>query len=313
MAGLKKFYSRIFPASKYQVKKLAEELQREKEELKAERSELSRTVSEVKKVLKSVMDNSSELLREVKCIEDSRLKEIKDIAYKSEKNAYHALLQSQEAVWAHIWHDSIKNTEWLQNVAFSPGRWAVGYQCLYVLYRVLEEVHPDKILEMGLGQSTRLLGSYAARYPEVNHDVVEHDGEWISFFLKDAPDLKNTNIEKLDLITDRFEDDERVIMYKDFKARFSDRKYDLICVDSPFGGKAKKYARIDILKILPDCLEDSFVILVDDYNRAGEKEMVKKLETLLEEAGIKFAKEIYSGEKQLAVITSENWSFLCSL
>jgi len=73
------------------------------------------------------------------------------------------------------------------------------------------------------------------------------------------------------------------------------------------------YARIDILRILPDCLEDSFIILIDDYNRSGEQEMVKRLETVLKDAGIKFSRGIYSGEKQLAVVTSEDWSFLCSL
>ena len=313
MRVLKKIYAEIFPASKYQVKKLAEELQKEKEELKAEKIELYRNVAQIKKLLDEITNKSSHILHEIKYIENHELKEIENMVYKSEKNAYHALLQSQEAVWAHLWHDSIKGSEWLQNIPFSPGRWAVGYQCLYVLYRTLKEVHPNKILEMGLGQSTRLLGAYAAEYPDVAHEVVEHDSTWISFFLKDAPDLKNTNIKKLELVTDRFADDDEVIMYKGFETEFADRKYNLICIDSPFGGKAIKYARVDILKILPNCLEDSFIILIDDYNRSGEQEMVKRLESVLKDAGIKFSRGIYSGEKQLAVVTSEDWSFLCSL
>lgn len=306
---LKKVYAKIFPASKHQVKKLAEELQKEKEELKAEKKELKALLDEITEKSSHIL----QVLQETNNTENHRLKEIEDKVYKSEKNSYHALLQSQEAVWAHIWHDSIKDSEWLQNISFSPGRWAVGYQCLYVLYRVLKEVHPNKILEMGLGQSTRLLGAYAAEYPDVSHEVVEHDGTWISFFLKDTSNLKNTSIEKLELMTGGFLDDDQVTMYKGFETKFAGRKYNLICIDSPFGGKAKKYARIDILRILPDCLEDSFIILIDDYNRSGEQEMVKRLETVLKDAGIKFSRGIYSGEKQLAVVTSEDWSFLCSL
>ena len=41
--------------------------------------------------------------------------------------------------------------------------------------------------------------------------------------------------------------------------------YDLIFIDAPLGGISKIYSRIDILSIIPKCLSEHFVIIVDDY------------------------------------------------
>ena len=85
-------------------------------------------------------------------------------AWKSQKN-------SDEILWAEIFHDASSNSTWLHDKAFSAGRWAVGYQYLYSVYRILDEVKPKNILELGLGQSTRLLGQYASENVDVSHTV----------------------------------------------------------------------------------------------------------------------------------------------
>ena len=55
--------------------------------------------------------------------------------------------QNQEILWANIWRDTIQDIKWLQNVpGLSPGRWAVGYNYLYVMTRILNETNPQKIL-----------------------------------------------------------------------------------------------------------------------------------------------------------------------
>ena len=84
-------------------------------------------------------------------------------------------ISSNTIIWAEIFNNVISNSSWLTNKSFSAGRWAVGYQYLYVVYRILNEVRPKNILELGLGQSTRLFGQYAASDVEVQHIVVEHD------------------------------------------------------------------------------------------------------------------------------------------
>lgn len=294
MNYIQKIYSKIMPASKNQAKKLMEELQ------------------ESKKLIEELcVTNRESMLR---CNElEKRIGQLNENLYKAEKHSYHAYLYAQESVWAHVWSDTTKDVQWLEGITFSPGRWAVGYQYLYVLYRVLTEVHPKSILELGLGQSTKLISRFAEQFQDVEHTVVEHDEEWIKFFINENPLGEHTNIEKMDLEMTHFLEDDCVINYKDFEKRFQGEKYNLVSIDAPFGGKAKKYARIDLLKILPMCLAESFIIMVDDYNRTGEKEMVKKLEEILTESGIKYKEGIYTGVKQTIVITSDDWSFLSTL
>ena len=109
-------------------------------------------------------------------------------------HAWQSQQNTKELLWADIFGDISSDSVWLKNKAFSAGRWAVGYQYLYVVYRILNEVKPRRILELGLGQSTRLLGQYAAYNPEVQHTVVEHDPNWIQFFQQDFGLSKNSQI-----------------------------------------------------------------------------------------------------------------------
>ena len=55
-----------------------------------------------------------------------------------------------ELNWANIFHDSIKGCTWLdsENFAINPGRWAVGYNYFYAVFRVLNEFKPKNILEL---------------------------------------------------------------------------------------------------------------------------------------------------------------------
>lgn len=316
MNSIKKLYSRVAPASKRQMNKTLEELKHINSALTKENQMLCDLLKkhsvETEKQIRELKDQISLIKSEVQANKNTG-REIKDKLYVTEKQAYHAYLQAQESVWAHVWRDTTKNIEWLKNTTFSPGRWAVGYQYLYVLYRALSDVSPVSVLELGLGQSTRLISAYAALHPEMEHTVIEHDNDWIDFFSTQNPVGANTTIEKLELETGSFLDDDQVIMYKGFEEKVKGKKFDLISIDAPFGGKAKKYARVDVLKKLPSCLSESFIIMMDDFNRPGERETMKKIEEKLEGAGISYCKGLYCGVKQTAVITSDDWKFLCTL
>ena len=87
----------------------------------------------------------------------------------------------------------------------------------------------------------------------------------------------------------------------------------MISIDAPFGTPCYIYARTDILELLPDCLKKDFVILLDDYNRKGEQNMIKLLKEKLEDKQIEYCECIYSGNKDTFVITSLKYKFLVSL
>lgn len=218
----------------------------------------------------------------------------------------------EENTWANVFHDVIKDSVWLQNKAFAPGRWAAGYQMLYVMYRILDSVKPKQILELGLGQTTRMISQYSGYY-HAEHQVVEHDPKWIEFFATTYEVPDNVKFVNIDTIIDKYLDDEAVIMYQGFEEQFRGQKFDFICIDAPLGGKAIKYARVDILKILPECLESDFVLLLDDTERIGETNTIKLLQNTFKDNGIEYVMKRYDGRKSSTIFTTKKYSFLTSL
>ena len=106
-----------------------------------------------------------------------------------------------ELKWTNIFHDSIKGCTWLdsENFAINPGRWAVGYNYFYAVFRVLNEFKPKNILELGLGQSSRLIGQYAKTHEDCRHSIVEHDAAFVEMSRKNFEFSSNTKINLVEL------------------------------------------------------------------------------------------------------------------
>lgn len=220
---------------------------------------------------------------------------------------------NEENNWSAVFHDAIMGSKWLEKQDFCPGRWAIGYQALYVLYRVLNEVRPKAILELGLGQSTKLITQYAAANSEVYHVVVEHDESWIDLFKTTTQIAINTRILRKNLTIERWNGVDGIRVYEEFSKDIIPGKYNLIVIDAPWGGDMKEYARVGVARVLDQCLDDSFVILMDDYNRSGEQATVEYMKKVLEKKEIKFSFAKYEGAKDVAVIVSEDLKYICTL
>lgn len=220
---------------------------------------------------------------------------------------------SKEAVWGEIFKDATMESAWLKNKVFYPGRWAVGYQYLYVLYRILNSVQPKNILELGLGQSTTMITQYADSISGVIHRVIEHDVEWIDYYQKEFAISERTEVVNLEISKVLFQSKYELYRYLNFKDRLEDMKYDFISIDAPFGGAENEYSRIDVLDIIPMCLESSFIIMIDDVNRKGEQNTIQLIEKKLEDNNIIFTSGKYVGDKDTYVIASEDKKFVCTL
>lgn len=232
---------------------------------------------------------------------------------RTRRQSIDASRHAAEAVWAQIFNNTITNSTWLRDKTFSPGRWAVGYPYLYTMYRALNEMHPKRILELGLGQSTRMIAQYAAAFQDVEHIVVEHDQNWIDFFCNDFPIPRNTSVVLLDREMISYKNAESVRVFKGFRETFQDQKFDFISVDAPLGGDMKQYARIDVLNLIPSGLSENFIITVDDCNRVGENNTVKEIQQSLTEHQIDYRVGWYSGEKSSVLICPSHMGFLCSM
>lgn len=278
-------------------------------ELKDEISDLKAHILNIESENRVIATELNDLKMHIMSTESNRETMIAEI----DRLAWLTVQYASESVWGEVFNNSIYECDWLKSRSFSPGRWALGYQALYVLFRVLSNMKPKHILELGLGQSTRMTTQYAATNSEIDHKVVEHDNEWISFFQNEYMLAENTSIVQLDYDFVAFKDSEAVRVFRGFKDKFQGKKYDLILVDAPLGGDMKQYSRIDILDLLPECLDDRFVIMIDDTERSGEKNTVKEICKMLNQSGIDYAIGDYSGKKSSALICSESLSFLTSL
>lgn len=229
------------------------------------------------------------------------------------------LAYSQEILWSNIFRDTIINSKWLSGQPFSPGRAAIGYPTLYALYRILDEYQPKSILELGLGQSTKMIGAYTrwqvAQGLDCKHYVVEHDADWINFFkntteLSSGTEIVNLNLQKYDICEEGVENT-FVNAYEGFQDVFKDKKFDLIFIDGPFGSPL--YSRMDVIDLLPECLDDSFVLMLDDAERLGENNTLKMIINIMEENNIACSMNYYSGVKATAIVTSKDLHFLCTM
>ncbi|MEE1362425.1 MAG: hypothetical protein U0K23_07580 [Selenomonadaceae bacterium] len=215
--------------------------------------------------------------------------------------------------WGQIYNSTILDSEWLINKSISPGRWAVGYEFLYVLYRVLDEVKPNSILELGLGQSSKLTTQYAIK-DGVQHDIVEHDMEWVSFFTSSWKYFSNNTLVNVCPLKEAVHNNQKYLRYDNFDKVVDEKKYNLIIVDGPFGGDFEA-SRRDILSHIPDILDKDFVVLFDDCGRPGERNTVQDFINMLNNIGIENYNGVYNGGgiKITIAVTSKSWKWLTSL
>lgn len=255
------------------------------------------------------------------CLNEFELNEIKELKEQIKQNNQEinnlksqldlVLRNTNELVYSNVFHDTIKNSEWFKNIPLSLTSWAIGYNFAYILYRTLNEIKPKKILELGLGQSTKIVNEYAKHFKNVKHDIVEHNKEWTEFF-KNSTDMSDmVNFHLLTNIKRKYNGVE-LNSYKGFKKEFEKQKFDLMLIDAPVGGT--EYARMDILDILPECLEKSFVIIIDDCQRIGEKRTIELLEKKLRDNNITYCSGyLNKGVTDAYICTSDDLRYLCSI
>ena len=285
------------------------------ESLNAARSEFAQAAAETVRAVNARADALPRMFEEAlaKSVPESEARVLAAVKTQAQTTAEIRKF-AEDSAWASVFNSTIAGSAWLRDAAFSPGRWAVGYPFLYVLYRVLNDGKPRSILETGLGQSTRMIAQYAAAHAGTAHTVVEHDAAWIRFFGESFALPPSSQVAHLPLTkTWRYGEDAEIVAYEGFGERFRGRKFDLISLDGPFGFMAKTYARADILPLIPECLAESFVILIDDFERKGERAMVAELTRILRERGVAFCEATYSGIKQMRIVVSPDKKFLCSL
>ena len=289
--SLVKLIKRILPVS---YKKLEAESEKNKSEILLEIAKLHKKVADQEQEISDLIKQNSSALQ------------------KADK----AIRLSNEMIWGEVFNNTINGSEWFNGKEISPGRWALGYGAMYLLYRVLNDFHPHNILELGLGQSSVMTMQYAKSFPTIKHTIIESDKKWIDFFKRSHVINDNSNILQCDIEYVNYKSFE-VRAFKNFLQKLQmggvTDKLDLILIDAPVGGDLKGYSRIDILPLIPEYLKDSFVIILDDMNRTQEKMTFNDINNRFIESNLIVRHSIYSGEKDTCIWVSDDLNFLLSM
>lgn len=216
----------------------------------------------------------------------------------------------QENYWANIFNSTIKGNDWFDEIGLSPGRWAVGFPILYLVFKILNEIKPDYIIEFGLGELTKMIQAYKKNYNKYSFCLtVEHDQEWIELKKKQFLDMSLINILKCQLEELVVSNKYNSLVYKDLEAELDmiDKrlKFNLIIIDGPFG--SKHYSRYNIINLIEKGkLHEDFIIIMDDYERTGEKQTANVIFSKLEMMNIEYKFGKFSGAKDVLIITSHS-------
>jgi hypothetical protein len=235
-----------------------------------------------------------------------------DILAKIVDNQNKIINNQTELKMALVFNSTITGCEWLKYKNFSPVGFAVAYSCLYTLFRVLNETRPTSILEFGLGQSSKLIHQYAAFFTDARAITCEHDTGWIDFFQKNLNADYTVNIQTFEL-EEIFYKDKPTLSYKNLLSGrgIGEKRFDFIMIDGPFG--SEHFSRPQIIPLLKNNLKDTFCIIMDDYNRPGERETIEEVMDILRGEGRDFSRRVYAGEKEHVLICSKNLHFLTTL
>lgn len=211
----------------------------------------------------------------------------------------------KDVYFASIFNEASRSIPWLRDKVFFPNGAAANYSLLYIYLRVLTIVKPERILEVGLGQSTILSNAFASHFDSAL-DVVESDDHWISLFTKDNEKGSKVNILESQIVNKKMNGRS----YDWYDAELH-QKYQVVLIDGP--NCARRYARYGMLELVPKSLAEQFVIIIDDSNIYPIQQTIFALKKELEKSDIEYGESFFEGVKSQTLLHSTDLNFLNSI
>lgn len=147
---------------------------------------------------------------------------------------------------------------------FYPVGTAADYGLFCFLIRLFQENAVDSIVELGSGETTRLIDRLKA--PGAAHVCYEDNPQ---FYRLTEPKLASCDYRLRDLVDDSsFGIDHR--WYRDVELT----PFDVILVDGPVGGSTS-FSRVGCWNLISVSASDGFVAIIDDCRRRGERQTLE--------------------------------------
>jgi hypothetical protein len=178
---------------------------------------------------------------------------------------------------------------------FYPVAGAANYGLLYLLVRFAKEFPIKEILELGAGETTRLLNALT-KSGALSATVVslEHNSDWATRIGGSVRhEIVGTRL------IERSIDGVGFLGY-DFSAVNLPSNVELLIVDGPPAStEENSFARLGAVDLVETLNAEAFIIVLDDTERKGEMLLVDKMEAALGRRGLTFSRgQIISSKRQ---------------
>lgn len=183
-------------------------------------------------------------------------------------------------------------------------------------WKVLRLCRPRRILELGSGQTTKLLSSYVRENPSAYALTLEQDGAWVRRLKGEiVHDYRSVPLDRREFVCQGT----RLPLTTDWYGDIPELRgqFDYILVDGPdsrlLGTAHTNYARAGILQYLPAILAESFVVVFDDADRYGEAMTIRAFTAILRACRIGHIEFAIHGVKTQVVLCSPDLAYLRSV
>ena len=197
------------------------------------------------------------------------------------------------------------------DLKIKTGGYAANGSFLYHLLKIYSHIKPKRILELGSGETSKLLCRFISENEKASGVILEDNLDWYEshkeFFSKEKVSYKFCPL--IEVIID-----EKTVKWYDYS--FPDisekNKFNLIIIDGPKG--TNYYSRAGILLYLTKIIDkEDFILIFDDTSRKGEVETIKLTRKILHESGINFQESEFFGSKKQTCFYSRKYGDLKSL
>jgi hypothetical protein len=184
---------------------------------------------------------------------------------------------------------------------------------LFIL-KVLEFVKPASILELGSGQTTKILSCYYKQNKNIRITTLEQNSDWQRRLsqLTCHKYIYSPLVERKFLCANgKYNISTKWFDYK------PNEKFDFIIVDGPDNhgscNTTSDFSRSGILEYIPSILDSNFVVVFDDAERYGEIQTIKVFKEILLLNKIPNIYFQIHGVKSQVVLCSPTFGFLESI
>lgn len=182
---------------------------------------------------------------------------------------------------------------------FYPVGGAANYSLMYVLARVCTECPVRSVLELGAGQSTVFMNEMRKKK---DFEMLSLEGS--SFWAEHMRSQVATDLLHSPLVD---------VMVEGVAVRAYDvsliplgRKFDVVLIDGPTG--VSHFSRAGCLEILKRHLDDEFLLIFDDAERAGEQETIALVEAWMKAQGRSYKKHEVTGMSTQTLLASPGFT-----